>query len=210
MPDGTLSPLFGWSAQTWLIVDHIGILGAAVTVLLSWIGVALAWFKKDNIRRWLTSNRFPTVGGFPHDVNPWQALIFTVSREEVPKWVMKTIKPTMVGLVASKESKNVSEILDQFAQELGVGTVETVVLDDPDDPAGARMRTRYLIEFMRAHGAGSIAVDVTGGKTPTSLGAFMAAEEAEVDTIYVTSRFDAQLKKPDMSTAQIVCVSRPA
>ncbi|MGH9895486.1 MAG: hypothetical protein ACREA0_26585 [bacterium] len=210
MLDGTPSTLFGWSAQTWLILDQVGILCAAITVVLSWTGLVLAWLKKDSIRRWLTSNRFPTVGGFPHDVNPWQALIFTVSREEVPTWVMKTIRPSMVGLVASQESKKVSETLDEFARQLSVQSVETVVLDDPDDPAGARMRTRYLIELMRAHGAVSIAVDVTGGKTPTSLGAFMAAEEAEVDTIYVTSRFDDQLRKPDMSTAQIVCISRPA
>lgn len=210
MPDGALSPLFGWSEQTWLILDQVGILGAAVTVVLSWTGVALAWFKKDSIRRWLTSNRFPTVGGSPHDVNPWHGLIFTVSREEVPRWVMETIRPSMVGFVASNESRKVSEVLAQVASKLDVRTVETVMLDDPDDPAGARMRTRYLIDFMRARGAISIAVDVTGGKTPTSIGAFMAAEECGVETIYVTSRFDAELKKPDMRTARIVCVSRPA
>ena len=47
---------------------------------------------------------------------------------------------------------------------------------------------------MRDAEAKEIAVDVTGGKTPMSLGAFMAAEEFAVQTIYITSEFDPSLK----------------
>jgi len=50
-------------------------------------------------------------------------------------------------------------------------------------------------------------VDVTGGKLPMSLGAFMAAEESGADTLYVASEFDPQLKRPDMRTARIRRIS---
>lgn len=43
-----------------------------------------------------------------------------------------------------------------------------------------------------------------------SLGAFMAAEEMSVDSLYVNGRFDRPLIKLDMRTAQITAVSRPA
>ncbi|RMD85019.1 MAG: TIGR02710 family CRISPR-associated protein, partial [Candidatus Dadabacteria bacterium] len=53
------------------------------------------------------------------------------------------------------------------------------------------------------------AVDVTGGKVPMSLGAFMAAEEAGTPSIYVTAEYDARLQRPRAETARVVRLSTP-
>jgi hypothetical protein len=58
---------------------------------------------------------------------------------------------------------------------------------------------------MRAEGVRNVAVDVTGGKVPMSLGAFMAAEEAALDSLYVTTAW--RDGKPDASTAKLTRIS---
>lgn len=82
-------------------------------------------------------------------------------------------------------------------------------MENPDDPAEARERAQALLHRMRAAGAPRCAVDITGGKTPMSLGAFMAAVEAGVSTLYLASRYDDRLQRPDPHSARIHCISRP-
>lgn len=57
-------------------------------------------------------------------------------------------------------------------------------------------------------GCANIAVNVTGGNVLMSLGAFMAAEEAGKDSLYISADFELRLKKPDMRTARITVMSR--
>jgi hypothetical protein len=60
---------------------------------------------------------------------------------------------------------------------------------------------------LQKNGCKNIAVDITGGKVTMSLGAFMAAEEAGVQTIYISTEFDVALKAPRMDTAKIISIS---
>ncbi|HWO99022.1 MAG TPA: DUF1887 family CARF protein [Methylococcus sp.] len=203
-----MNELFGWSEATWHLIDQIGIL-LGLLMGVSWIvGLPLALLKREDIRRWFTRNRFPNVGAELENALRWDALAFTVSHKELPLWVIGTLKPTHIGLIATEASRDTAREIDTYARQRGIDVL-TAHLADPDDPAEARAQTRLILTRLREAGAERIAVDITGGKTPMSLGAFMAAEELGVSSLYVTSDYDAALRRPDMRTAKIHCISKP-
>jgi hypothetical protein len=203
---GDNGQLFGWSEATWRLLDQAGILIGYAMLLLP----IAAWIGRNRIRDWLRRNRFPRVGGESGADTRWDALVFTVSRFEVPAWVLERHPPAAVALLATEQSKGAARRLAELARRRGIGVADPRLLQDPDDPAGARDETAGLIQHLREQGHERIGVDVTGGKTPMSLGAFMAAEENGCDSLYVTTRYDARLKRPDMSSARIVTISRRA
>lgn len=199
-----MSELFGWSEQAWHVVDQVGIL-LGVVMGSSWLlGLSLALFKPHLFRRWFTRNRFPNVGGHSGLEKP-HAIIFTVSREEVPLWVLDQLKPRWAGFLATSFSEEAARKLVTEARKRGALALEPVLMENADDPAEARDKIRYLLGQLREKG--TCAVDVTGGKTPMSLGAFMAAEELGAKTIYVSTEYNQG--KPDMRTAAILCISKP-
>lgn len=201
--------LFGWSEATWHLIDQVGIL-LGVLMGISWIvGLPLALLKREEIRRWFTRNRFPNVGATLESEQRWDALAFTVSHKDLPQWVVDVLKPAYVGLIATDASREAAREIATLAKQRGLEVLSPVYLDNPDDPAEAFAQTRLLLRRLRETGAERIAVDITGGKTPMSLGAFMAAEELGVSSLYVTSNYDKALRRPDMRTAQIRCISRP-
>lgn len=110
--------------------------------------------------------------------------------------------------VASAQSRGVADELK--ARATSIANAFVVTIDTADDPGETRLAVRQAIERLNAIGCAHIAVDVTGGKVPMSLGAFMAAEEAGKDSLYVSVDYDQQLNKPDMRTARITVVSNPA
>jgi hypothetical protein len=71
------------------------------------------------------------------------------------------------------------------------------------------MATAHVLTRVKQHSTGVIAVDVTGGKTPMSIGAFMAAEENAADTVYATAEYDAS-GKPVTSSIRLIPISQPA
>jgi len=203
-----LNQLFNWNEQTWLILDQTGILAGDTLMSLSIVVAIAGWIKKDAIRRWFSLNRFPEVGGsFDDDETDWDGLVFTVSQADVPEWVMQRCKPEMIALIATQQSQHVAEKLEAISKELGIHVESTHIITDPDDPQQSRRAVSAALDAMKKSGLKHLAVDVTGGKTPMSLGAFMAAEEACVDTMYVSSSFDSTLKKPDMRSATIRRIS---
>jgi hypothetical protein len=113
-----------------------------------------------------------------------------------------------VGLIYSEQSRPAAEAIRRFLLERGKPAPEEQVLHNPDDPAESRRKTRYLLDGWRDQGLECLAVDVTGGKTPMSLGAFLAAREGGASTLYVTSEYD-QLRRPNLDTAVVRCISEP-
>jgi hypothetical protein len=205
---GDNGQLFGWSEQAWLMLDQAGILLGNLTLLVSIIGAGWAWLRRESIRRWFTRNRFPEVGGTAEADAEWGALVFTVSmNEQVPRWVLQTLRPRFAAFVASESSRPAADRLAAHARGLGIEVLPARLVADPDDPADTRRETLALLQLVKDKGAGRVAVDLTGGKTPMSLGAFMAAEERQADTLYVTSEYENG--KPRMDTAGIRCISRP-
>lgn len=193
---------------TWLLLDRIGVLLGLLTGLITLLALFIGFFNRERLRRWLTRNRFPSIGGDLAEGVCYDGLVFTVSKPETPTWVLDRIRPVAAVLVASEQSRAVAEAMrtgTATVANLSVLTVESV-----DDPAATRLAVRQAMERLTVLGCTNIAVDLTGGKVPMSLGAFMAAEEAGRDSLYVSAMFDQQLSKPDMRTARIVVVSRPS
>lgn len=203
------SNLFGWSDAVWGIIDQIGILFGVATGATWFIGLVLAFIKRDVLKRWLFRNHFPHVGDGLTTDEHWDGLIFTVSKAELPIIVLQRLRPSHIGLIASERSRSQAEIIRQKAETMGIRCHGIVRVDNPDDPAETRERTRAMLNRVRASGAVRCAVDVTGGKTPMSLGAFMAAEETGISTLYLASRYDDKLQRPDPLSSRIHCISRP-
>jgi hypothetical protein len=204
MLTGDNGQLFGWSQATWDLLDQAGILlGVALPTLTLLLGV-LAWIKRDRLRAWLRRNRFPAVGGLVRKDARWTAILFTVSRKEVPTWVMQRTRPAWVGLIGSQSQAEPVQALEHVAAEAGIRVVGTRLVRDPDDPAEALAAARELLAALGANGVSNVAVDVTGGKVPMSLGAFMAAEEAKVDSIYVSVEYRNGAPQPETASIRRV------
>ncbi|HFQ91602.1 MAG TPA: hypothetical protein ENK29_01840, partial [Chromatiales bacterium] len=205
---GENGQLFGLSAQTWLWLDQFGILFGNILILLTFIGAAAAFLRRDSLRRWLQAMRFRRVGERISDVRGrWQGVIFTVSHEETPRWVIDMVEPDAIALVATMQSMPAAESLLGHAREKGIRATGPLLLDEADDPGETRDQVKRAIRKMRREGIQHIAVDVTGGKTPMSLGAFMAAQELAVPAIYVTAPHDEKLRRPDLTRAVVRVVS---
>ena len=205
---GSNGQLFGWREETWLWLDQAGILGSDIMLTLTLLGAVVAFIKRDRIRSWLRRYRFPVDGDEAASTERWDAIIFTVSKPDLPSWVIQQKSPAAVGLVDTESSRPASEQIVAQISDRGIDVVGPKMVGDADDPAEVREATAWLIQKLRDNGQARIAVDVTGGKTPMSLGAFMAAQEQGCDTLYVSSEFDAKLRKPDMRTATIRCITR--
>ncbi len=204
---GDNGQLFGWSERFWLLFDQAGTLLGNLLMLFSLGAAVLGFFKREKLRRWLHRNTFPEVGGedIPQDRD---SLVFTFSREDLPRWVVTRLRPKWVGLVPSQETRAAAERLKRNLEANGI-LVRLHTVDDPDDPGLAQIAVRELIHKARTEGFEHPAVDVTGGKVPMSLGAFMAAEEAGVPTFYVTSEYDRESRRVRPGSQRIVNVSIP-
>ena len=204
---GDNGQLFGWSEQWWLFLDQIGIFLGDVLMFASLAAAVFGFFKREELRRWLRRNTFPEVGGedIPRDRD---SLVFTFSREALPRWVVEQLRPKWVGLVPSQGTREAAERLAKNLEANGIRTrLHTV--DDPDDPGLTQIAVRELIHKARTDGFEHPAVDVTGGKVPMSLGAFMAAEEAGVPTFYVTSEYDRKNQRIQPGSQRIINISTP-
>lgn len=197
--------LFGWSDDIWRYLDQIGIIVGDIFIVLALVG----YLRRDHIRRWLTRNSFPEVGEHGIEGRSWDGIVFTVSHFDTPAWVMQQLRPKAVAFIVSEQSRPIAEELREAARELSIDATLAIWAVDPDNPAQSLHVASELLADMKRRGYEKLAVDVTGGKTPMSLGAFMAAEEAGAASLYVASPFDAALKKPDMRSAQVRIISLP-
>jgi hypothetical protein len=196
--------LFNLSDQTWQLLDQSGILAGNFFMLASLLGAVYGFINRNDLRHWLVRNRFPRIGGELHNRH-WQGLIFTVSRAEVPLWVIDQIQPLWVGLLVTQFSAASGEQIKRSLQRQN-RQVMLRYIDNPDDPKEVYGQTRLLIQSLQQHNLDKIAIDITGGKAPMSLGAFMAAEELGADSIYVST--EQQAGKIDMSSAKIIAIAQ--
>lgn len=123
----------------------------------------------------------------------------------MPRWVIQRTRPTWIGLIGSKGRPEPVGQLAAHAQEQGIRVIGSRLVDDPDDPMQTLIADRDLLASLRHNGVRNVAVDLTGGRVPMSLGAFMAAEGARVDSIYVS--VDDVNRQPLSNTARIRRVS---
>jgi hypothetical protein len=132
-----------------------------------------------------------------------EAIILPVSRTEQPSWIIHHLQPERVTLLFSDESR---ELAHQIEREHANGVIfdPSVAeleargdrLADAHDLAdGKSLTARFIRRFheelrVPRH---RIFVDTTGGTKPMSLGAFQAAEEAGVSSIYVLGCAEGRL-----------------
>jgi hypothetical protein len=202
------------SPQTWDALDKLGILLGDTMLLLTIAGAVWGFLKWEAVWRWLArrlgSRQLPSIGFDLEPRQQWDAIAFTVSKAEVPLRVLERhLDAGRVGLIFSEKSRPAAEAIKKFLMEQGKPPPEEQIVHNADDPVEARRKTRFLLELWRGEGLATLAVDVTGGKTPMSLGAFLAAEDIGASTLYVTAEYDPNLGNPIPNTAQIRCISRP-
>ena len=112
-----------------------------------------------------------------------------------------------MALLATSYSHEAAREIAEYACSQGSTVLPVALLPDPDNPAEARNRGKELLDALRVAGCRRRAVDITGGKTPMSVGAFMAAEERGVTSIYVTAPLDGN--EPVAGKVRIRTLSRP-
>ncbi len=200
--------LFQWGSDVWLSLDQWGILVGLITGLVNLLAILIAFFKRDSLRRWFIRNRFPNVGELSLD-SSLDGLIFTISHCEVPLWMIRNNQPKAIGLIASSASLANAKIIKDEAEKSGVQVLPICEVFNADNPVETMNNTQQLISTMRSNNLLQLGVDITGGKVPMSMGAFMAAEEAQVTTLYVSTDYNQALKKPDVRSSNIITVSRP-
>ena len=205
---GANGQLFGWPAQLWHVLDQVGILLGLVLGAMALLSAVLGFVNRDAIRMWLRYNRFPAVGGEAAEIRDFEGLVFTVSREEVPVFVIEHVQPRAAVLLATTGSDAAANRIREAASRSKC-RIEIQHISNPDDPAESRDQAAVAIRNLRRQGVEKIAVDITGGKAPMSIGAFMAAEVAGCPTLYVTAPYDRNLEQPDMRQARICRISQP-
>lgn len=201
--------LFGWSDDLWKNLDQLGTLVGHIAFLASVTGAVVGYRFRARLAAWLRRNRFPTVNEPPPGEYPWKHVLFVVSREDVPRMAMERYRPESVAFLASAWSANDAQMLEERARALGIRVVGKGEIADADDPAEAKGAALRLLEALSESGDGPVAADVTGGKTAMSIGAFMAAEERGVESIYMTSEYDRENKRIVPNTLRVVGLSRP-
>jgi ribose 5-phosphate isomerase RpiB len=208
MEQPVLSNLFSLGGeQSWRyigqVADSLGAILGILTIVLMVVGV---WQRKQ-ISRYFKRVSFSDVGEPIHDSQQFDAVVFTVSREELPKNVIDKTKPKAISLIATAESKPVAEAIKKYAEERGIEVQEIFEIADKDNPAYSKSAVKRALKLFGNTQLKNIAVDVTGGTTPMSIGAFMAAQQFGATTIFVKADYDQALKRVKQETAKIVCIS---
>lgn len=193
----------------WLWLDRYGILVGDFVMTLTLLAGVAGFFKRNDLKRWFRRNSFGRVSQAV-DATRFDALVLPVSRADLPRWLIDTVKPVRVALLASAQSAPVAEDIAAHARKTGVDVLAVHVLPDADDAAAFRTQAADCVRQLRQAGATRIAVDTTGGKVPMSQGLFMAAEETGATTLYVSADFDPALKTLRPGSQRLVAVTTPA
>jgi len=200
--------------SSWLLrLDAAGvILGYIVATISLAIGI-VAYLKRKDLskifRKWFRRGQFENVGT-PFEVSEEivTAVIIPVSRQEQPEWILRHLKPKYVSLIYSEMSKEIAmNLIEQFSKspfnvkffpEKSEIKDEMFLISNPDKADETRVIVKHYIERYLEKGIASdqIFVDTTGGKVPWSIGAFQAAEEENVSSIYIIGTIDGWIKDP--------------
>ena len=118
-----------------------------------------------------------------------KGIIFTVGKQiHTIEYAIAQQKPDFIALICSDITETeANEIMARF------GTDPEKIrkrLVDPFDLEEVRTTTLNLIKWLgQTMPKDAIAVDITGGMTTMSVGAFLAADENQVDSQYVRSNY---------------------
>lgn len=191
-----------WVPACWITaVDEAGILLGYLFTCLTLALALVSWSRRAEVARFLErfSRRRTFLGvGEPVALQPFRdralALVIPVSRREQPEWLLRHFEPEHVSFLYTERSRGIAQDLARdfdgsirFFPDVEQIERGEYVLRDPDDPKESKERTRFFFGAFEQQGIprSGILVDTTGGKVPMSIGAFQAAEENQVSSIYL-------------------------
>lgn len=184
--------------------DKAGIILGYLWTCLT-MGIAVyAFFRRQRIAQWFKKSQFSGTGeelGVIAD--KVDAIVIPVSIREQPEWIIRCMKPTVVAFLYTDRSKNVAfELAKSFKEKTKfIPSAEEIdneehLIKNPDDPLETKEKARMFIRRFKAENiqAVKIFVDTTGGKVPMSIGAFQAAEEEGVSSVYIVGGYEDPVK----------------
>lgn len=194
------------SPQLWQYIGQVSDIWGALLGTLGVLASIIGFFKREQIRRYLKRISFSEVGRVIPRSQQYELVIFTVSHATVPLMTIAQTQAKRIALIATEGSKAEAEIIQTQAQSEGRGS-KIFIIDDKDDPAEAKATASKAIAYWEGIAPDEIAVDVTGGTTPMSIGAFMAAQQAGVTTIYMKSEYDKEKNQIKPGSSSLVCIA---
>ena len=190
--------MWSWLESTqnalWVFgLDLIGIVAAIVAAIFSMWN----WFLT---KRREFSNKLPRADKTSETAFTPDAVIFTVSASELPIHALKVFyKTPVVGFVHSAKShKHMTKIRD-YAREAGIKVLPPHELEDIHDPNQCRDAVAGLIlQASKGRSRAGVFVDITGGKTTMSVGAYQAAVDRGATVVYTEAE-----SEPDGETWRV-------
>jgi len=163
-------------------LDLVGIVAAILAAVFSMWNWLIA-------KRRQLGNKLPRAEELSEDTFSADAVLFTVSASELPILVIDSLKPKVVGFVHSKESHRHMEEIRTFARANDIKVLPPNELEDIHDPNECRDAIAGLIQqAAKGKGRARVYVDITGGKTTMSVGAYQAAVERGATVMYVQTQ----------------------
>lgn len=207
-----MSDAWDWLCTLWLMEHPVwtAIDRASMVVgLLLGLAAVVGLFNLRWIRARFFGNSFRHVGGDP-ELSQLEGIVFTLSSQS--DTALLTLEKARPGHVVPLSPKpELREDVRRVCERLGLKYHEMVDAVDVHSVDGWRNLTARALQLLAAQGvpASQIGVDLTGGTKPMSLGAFMAAEEAKVRSVYVATDRGADGRLVP-GTERPITVSRPA
>jgi hypothetical protein len=183
-------------------MHHIDIISEYIKTAAEITAIFIAAFKGRDIWNWLRKKwrkaEFINIGEeFKVPEEKVECIIIPVSRIQQPEWILRHLKPKRAALLYTEITKEAALKLASIFRDavMFVLTEEDIknsvdIISNADDPVQTKnIVSKYIRHFL---GKGiqpeNIFVDTTGGKVPMSIGAFQAAEEECVSSIYVVGK----------------------
>jgi hypothetical protein len=138
---------------------------------------------------------------------PRRAIVFTVGHQTFTiEQALAAQEPDYVGILCTQQTERVAESIISAHDLLADRYKKEIV--DPHKIVEVRRKTEFIINWVLEQGVAreEIVVDVTGGLTPMSLGAFSVAEDRRIDSQYITS--DYADNQPVPGTQQAILIGR--
>ncbi len=183
-------------ARDWGLLALTGLGGLVLLVAVFWLA--------EQLQR----RRAAPLGVGAAFTIPRRGLILTVGgQKDTALIAIQSLEPEWLGLLCSRQTEAVAEEILAASGLSGEHVQKEIA--DAWDIIDVRNKTDALFKWLvhKENTTAEIAVDITGGTTPMSVGAFTMAEEWGIDTQYVRSRFDAQ-NKPIPKTQDGIVIKR--
>ena len=210
-----------WLGETvsWVTeADRAGILlGFPLACIAAGVGLTGLIYSREIRAWWVRSfaRRDPRTGAPLKMADQVEAIVLPVSRAEQPSWIIHHLRPRYVALRYSTESREIAfGIEEAFSDRVEAGELSFFpevaeaerlghrLVDVHDLRESKQLTELFVRHFRDALGISRqrIFIDTTGGTKPMSLGAFQAAEEVRVSSIYVRGR----AARPGSQDAQFI------